>query len=68
MLACILHSTKNVNHVNALIKKYAWDDAKKEQYAFNLHAADNGFINLYSNLMEPDSPENIDENVSNFVN
>ena len=35
-----------------LDKKYAWEDAKKGQYNFNLHDADDGFINLYSNLMQ----------------
>ena len=48
-------------------KKYAWDDAKKEQYVFNLHEANSDFINLYSNLMEATNAVDIDENVSCFL-
>ena len=77
---CVLEfslcSTCNINNYTAqreeteprerLNKKYAWDDAKKNQYIFNMNGAENDFFDLTSNLMQAREPGDIDENIDNF--
>ena len=79
---CVLEfslcSTCNINNYTAqreetepherLNKKFAWDDAKKNQYIFNLNGAENDFFDFTSNLMQAREPGDIDENIDNFFN
>ena len=79
---CVLEfslcSTCNINNYTAqreeteprerLNKKFAWDDAKKNQYIFNLNGEENDFFDLTSNLMQAREPGDIDENIDNFFN
>ena len=51
-----------------LSKKYVWDDAKKDQYIFNLIGVENEFSDLTSNLMQACEPADIDENINTFLN
>ena len=51
-----------------LSKKYVWDDAKIDQYIFNLTGVENEFSDLTSNLMQACEPTDIDENINTFLN
>ena len=51
-----------------LCKKYKWDDAKKDEYIFNLNGTEHDFLNLSSNLMQASRMGDIDKNVGDFLN
>lgn len=51
-----------------LNKKYSWDDAKRDQYIFNLNSAENDFSELTSFLRHAREPDDINHNISNFTN
>lgn len=51
-----------------LYKKYKWDEVKKDEYIFNLNGSEHELLNLVSNLTHASKPDDIDENIGDFLN
>ncbi|MEW8548380.1 MAG: reverse transcriptase family protein, partial [Candidatus Thiodiazotropha sp.] len=70
-LSCLSHAQPNDTVIQPEVgqsKKYVWRPENAEDYMSNISSREQQFLQLQTKLSEAQSGQDIDENISNFVN